>query len=176
MKDSQTLLRKISDPSSMTAQERAYVLKIFERFTTPIKKDVGVSQKLLENMYAVAHNFYRAGDYEKSAKLFHGLCVLDHLDARFWKGLGASRHMKGHLKSALEAYTMAMMLKLEDADVFLHASECLIALGFFEPARETLKRCLQVIQMYPKKFEYLQNRAESLAQALQRKMKLQKTN
>ena len=164
-------LLNIRDGSNMDPKRREEVIEIIEKLLIPLSEKFNVSEELLETLYAMAHKLYELENYEKSAKIFHGLCVLDHLDHRFWKGLGASRQMGGNLSGAVEAYSVAMATGVYDADTFLHVAECLIALGRFNSARDALKWALQLIQKEPEKWESIKKRTEALSESLQRKVR-----
>jgi len=82
-----------------------------------------------EAIYAVAHQLYEQEKYQDAHALFSFLCLYNHLTEKFWYGLGACRHMMKNYKGAIDAYSMAAMLDMENPDYPLFAAECHLALG-----------------------------------------------
>jgi type III secretion system low calcium response chaperone LcrH/SycD len=128
----------------------------------------GLSEDELEALYGVAYNLYNQGQYDDSDKLFRLLCFLDHLDRRFWMGLGAVRQSLKRHADAIEAYSVAAVLDTEDPVVPLHAAECFLALGRLEEADSAITGALHYAGNEPR-HKRVRDRAEALQQALQRR-------
>ncbi|MDR2051358.1 MAG: SycD/LcrH family type III secretion system chaperone [Deltaproteobacteria bacterium] len=88
----------------------------------------GISKKQLEGLYAAAYQVYQAGDYAKAEAVFATLCLLNHLEKRFWLGLGGARQQLGKHAEATQAFGMASMQDLHDPVPPLHAGMCFLAL------------------------------------------------
>src|SRR5262245_38989619 len=97
-----------------------------------------ITEQEADAMYAVAYGLFDQGHYQRTERLFEFLCTLDHFDARFWMGLGASRQMLGKFDRAVAAYGMAGLHDMGNPVPPMRAAECLAALGKKDDARKAL--------------------------------------
>src|SRR5690606_39901315 len=67
-----------------------------------------------EAIYAIAHNYYNNGKYDKAIPLFQFLSIVDHLNIKWWMGLGAATQMAKEYEKAVNAYAMATLLNVDD--------------------------------------------------------------
>src|ERR1051325_10764557 len=81
----------------------AITLQVLEGKTT-VGEQRGLSAQQLEAGYAMAYNFYHQKKFADAEKAFRFLVFYNHLDRRFWKGLGASLHMQKDYGGAVQAY------------------------------------------------------------------------
>ena len=93
-----------------------------------------ISSDTLEQMYALGFSQYQSGKYEEAQKIFQVLCVLDHYEARFFLGLGASRQALGLYQQAIDSYSYGAMMDLQEPRFPFHAAECLLHLGELDKA------------------------------------------
>jgi type III secretion system low calcium response chaperone LcrH/SycD len=98
----------------------------------------GLEDRHLEALYAMGHQAYGVGDYERAIDLFEYLVILNPLDRRFPLALGSALHMKGSHERAIHYYLMASTLDMMDPVPVFHMGECLIALGQVEQARDCM--------------------------------------
>ena len=126
----------------------------------------GIEDAEVEALYASAYHYTQAGQLADALTLFKGLVALDHLDARFWLGLGCVQQRMGDVEAAVRSYATASLLDLHDPRPQLAAAQCylklnqgalaesaLLALERFCPATDQgeryrakariLKRCLK---------------------------------
>lgn len=94
-----------------------------------MKELKGISNDEMEAVYSLAFNFYRTGKYDDAEKLFNFLALFDHLNAKFWFGVGAVRQAKKNYKMAVEAYAFASFLDITNPKPQYHAAECFLAMG-----------------------------------------------
>ncbi|MFH4432719.1 SycD/LcrH family type III secretion system chaperone VcrH [Vibrio diabolicus] len=109
-----------TDPSQMQAEE---LLSFLEEGGT-LKMLHDVSQDTIEHIYAVGYNFFQSGKIEQAAKVFQLLSMLDHYQARFFIGLGASRQELGEYLQAIDAYSYAALVDVNDPRPPFHSAEC----------------------------------------------------
>jgi type III secretion system low calcium response chaperone LcrH/SycD len=114
----------------------------------------GVTEKQMEGLYALAYQVYQAGDYKKAEAVFATLCLLDHLEKRFWLGLGGTRQQLGKHAQAAQAYGMAASLDLLDPVPPLHAGMCFMALKDKENAANAFRQTVLVAGDQPDKAAY----------------------
>ncbi|MBS9865786.1 SycD/LcrH family type III secretion system chaperone VcrH [Vibrio alginolyticus] len=109
-----------TDPSQMQAEE---LLSFLEEGGT-LKMLHDVSQDTIEHIYAVGYNFFQSGKIEQAAKVFQLLSMLDHYQARFFIGLGATRQELGEYLQAIDAYSYAALVDVNDPRPPFHSAEC----------------------------------------------------
>ncbi|MCZ6403853.1 SycD/LcrH family type III secretion system chaperone VcrH [Vibrio parahaemolyticus] len=109
-----------TDPSQMQAEELMSFLE--EGGTLKMLHDV--SADTIEHIYAVGYNFFQSGKIEQAAKVFQLLSMLDHYQARFFIGLGAARQELGEYLQAIDAYSYAALVDINDPRPPFHSAEC----------------------------------------------------
>lgn len=101
-----------------------------EQGLTTVREMKGISDGEMEAIYALASNFYRTGNYEKAETLFRFLVMFDHLNAKYWMGLGAVRQVQKRFKEAIDAYALVVTtLDFTNVKASFYAAECHLALG-----------------------------------------------
>jgi type III secretion system low calcium response chaperone LcrH/SycD len=103
----------------------------------------GLTREHLDAIYYVAYQKYAGGNYEQADQLFRCLCFFDHLEKKYWLGLGGCRQLQHRYPEAIEAYTFAMLLDSDDPHPPLHAADCHLALGNREAAISGLTAALE---------------------------------
>ncbi|EGR3414769.1 SycD/LcrH family type III secretion system chaperone VcrH [Vibrio parahaemolyticus] len=109
-----------TDPSQMQAEE---LLSFLEEGGT-LKMLHDVSADTIEHIYAVGYSFFQSGKIEQAAKVFQLLSMLDHYQARFFIGLGAARQELGEYLQAIDAYSYAALVDINDPRPPFHSAEC----------------------------------------------------
>ena len=94
-----------------------------------LKQLKGISNEELEAVYSLAFGYYRSGKFDEAAKLFQFLVLFDHLNAKFWFGLGATQQALKDYTGAVSSYGYCSFLNLENPKPQLHAAECFLAMG-----------------------------------------------
>ena len=94
-----------------------------------LKQMKGVTNDELEAVYSLAFGYYQTGKYEEAHKLFQFLVLFDHLNAKYWFGLGATQQALRDFQNAAVSYGYCSFLKLDNPKPQLHAAECFLALG-----------------------------------------------
>ncbi len=101
----------------------------FIKDNATLKEIKGISNEELEAVYALAFGYYQTGRWDDAGKLFQFLVLFDHLNQKYWMGLGAVQQVKKDFKSAISSYAYASFLDLDNPKPQLHAAECYLALG-----------------------------------------------
>ncbi|MBS4169030.1 SycD/LcrH family type III secretion system chaperone [Parachlamydia sp. AcF125] len=83
-----------------------------------------LSTEVLSCLYASAYEFYTHGKYETAQHFFQMLTVLEPHSKKNWMGLGATLQVQKNYQLALEAYSFAALLDLNDPYISFHAAEC----------------------------------------------------
>ena len=124
----------IPDLPNITNQQLEEIANRFLTEGETFKELKGISDEELEAVYAVGHNLFSTGRYDDAENAFKLLCFLDHLNKKFWLGLGACRRARKDYQGAIDAFGLAGVLDLEDARAALQSGECHILLGNKEAA------------------------------------------
>ena len=104
-----------------------------------LKQLKGVTNDELEAVYSLAFGYYQTGKYEEAHKLFQFLVLFDHLNAKYWFGLGATQQALRDFQNAAVSYGYCSFLKLDNPKPQLHAAECFLALGDKRSAASALE-------------------------------------
>lgn len=97
-----------------------------------------LSPEAVSCLYASAYEFYVNGKFETARHFFHILTVIEPYAKRNWMGLGATFQAEKNYMSALEAYSIAATLDLDDPYISFHAAECFFFLDYVEKGFEAL--------------------------------------
>ena len=124
--------------ATMTQAQIEEAAKKFLNGST-IKELKGIKNEELEAVYSLAFNFYRSGKYDEAEKLFNFLALFDHLNQKFWMGVGAVRQVKKDYAGAVQAYGYASFLDLKNPKPQIHAAECFLAMGDKRNAASSLE-------------------------------------
>ncbi len=103
-----------------------------------LKEFKGISNEELEAVYSLAFGYYTTGRYEDAFRLFQFLVLFDHLNPKFWLGMGAVQQVKKDYKGAIASYSYCSFLDLSNPKPQFHAAECYLALGDKENAASAL--------------------------------------
>ena len=104
------------------------VKTLIEKGST-LKQMRGITNEELEAVYTLAFGYYRTGKFNEALKLFQFLVLFDHLNAKYWMGLGAVQQVLKDFQNAAVSYGYCSFLKLDNPKPQLHAAECFLALG-----------------------------------------------
>ena len=104
-------------------------IKSLVKDNATLKQVKGVTNGELEAVYSLAFGYYRTGKYDEALKLFQFLVLFDHLNAKFWFGLGATQQAIKDYQGAVASYGYCSFLNLENPKPQYHAAECCLALG-----------------------------------------------
>ncbi|MEZ8878768.1 MULTISPECIES: SycD/LcrH family type III secretion system chaperone VcrH [Vibrio] len=153
-----------TDLSQMQAEE---LLSFLEEGGT-LKMLHDVSTDTIEHIYAVGYNFFQSGKIEQAAKVFQLLSMLDHYQARFFIGLGAARQELAEYLQALDAYSYAALVDINDPRPPFHSAECHLKL---EQLTEAESGFYSAKEMSAGKSEYadLHQRAGIMLEAVRNK-------
>ena len=103
-----------------------------EKFATgfaTMRELKGITKAEMEAVYSVGFNMYRTGRYDDAEKIFRFLVLFDHLEPKYWMGVGAIQQVRKDYQGAIASYGYASFLDLRNPKPQLHAAECFLALG-----------------------------------------------
>ena len=103
-----------------------------EKFATgfaTMRELKGITKAEMEAVYSVGFNMYRTGRYDDAEKIFRFLVLFDHLEPKYWLGVGAVQQVRKDYEGAIASYGYSSFLDLSNPKPQLHAAECFLALG-----------------------------------------------
>ena len=89
----------------------------------------GITKAEMEAVYSVGFNMYRTGRYDDAEKIFRFLVLFDHLEPKYWLGVGAVQQVRKDYQGAIASYGYSSFLDLSNPKPQIHAAECFLALG-----------------------------------------------
>ena len=123
----------------VTQEQIEQAAKAFIEDGATLKELKGISSAELEAVYSLAFGYYQTGKYDEAFKLFQFLVLFDHLNPKYWLGVGAVQQIMKDYKGAIQSYCYASFLDLSNPKPQLHAAECYVALGDKENALSALE-------------------------------------
>lgn len=144
------------------------VLKMLAGDMYTLRQQRGVSNEEMDAVYALAHGYYRAGRLDEAEQAFLFLCLFEHLESKYWIGLGAVQQMKHDYAKALASYSYASVIDFRNPRALYYGTECHLALGHLDDAQETLSALLAVCPADTEEGQKWRARAEQLQAQVER--------
>ncbi len=86
----------------------------------------GLTDPMVEGIYAQAYRLYNTGKYKDAIQLFRLLVMLNPQESKFILGLGACFHLLKEYKNAAETYQLCALANPENPIPYYHSSDCYI--------------------------------------------------
>jgi type III secretion system low calcium response chaperone LcrH/SycD len=132
-----------SEADQATFDEMAQLLFEGAQTGAAIKELRGISDDLLESVYAYAHRFYIDGRLDEAETFFRFLYLYDFYNGDYALGLAAVLQMKKEYAKAIDMYALAYALLKRDERPMLHVGQCHLAMGKLAMARG----CFETVQL-----------------------------
>ena len=116
------------DLSQLSAEKIEAAAKGFVDMGT-IRELKGITDNEMEAVYSLGYSFYTTGRYDDAEKVFRFLVLFDHLNQKYWTGLGAVYQSQKRYSEAITAYGYASFLDLHNPKPQFFAAECFAAIG-----------------------------------------------
>ncbi|MFP7609870.1 type III secretion system translocator chaperone SicA [Serratia quinivorans] len=98
-------------------------------------KDIhNISDDMMEQMYAHAHQFYQQGRLDDAESFFSFLCMYDLKNADYFLGLGAVNQLKKNYQKACDLYALAYVLGKDNFNPVFYSGQCQLLMGNFVKA------------------------------------------
>ncbi len=123
--------------AQLTPEKIEEAAKAFAGMGT-VREMKGISNAEMEAIYSMGYSFYNTGRYDDAEKVFRFLVLFDHLNPRYWTGLGAVQQVKKLYGDAITSYGYASFLDLGNPKPQYYAAECFLAIGDKENALSSL--------------------------------------
>jgi len=99
--------------------------KVYLQGMSP-KDAMGVSNSVLESIYAQAYRLYNTGKYVEATHLFRMLVMMNAMEPKYILGLAACFHMLKEYDNAIQTYTMCSAIDPTSPVPHYHSSDCFI--------------------------------------------------
>ncbi|MBH1965545.1 MAG: SycD/LcrH family type III secretion system chaperone [Comamonadaceae bacterium] len=129
---------------------------------------MNISPERREALYQLGHGFYSQARFEDAFSVFSLLVIYEHMNERYLMALAGAAQMLGKYKDALQHYSTAALLLVNDPTPIFFSGECLIALGNFELATESLSLVIEIADESPAQ-QALKSRARILLASISQK-------
>lgn len=97
----------------------------------------GVTDDLLNDIYAYAYDFYNKGKLDEAESFFKFLCIYNFFNADYLTGLAAVKQLKKEYKQAIDLYAIAFYNNPEKIIPVFYSGQCQLMLLDCEGARES---------------------------------------
>ncbi|MEY0232881.1 type III secretion system translocator chaperone SicA [Providencia manganoxydans] len=88
-------------------------------------KDIhGMSQDMMDGIYAYAYEFYQQGKLKEAETFFRFLSIYDFYNTDYVMGLAAVYQLTKRYEKASELYALAFVLAKDDYRPLFHAGQC----------------------------------------------------
>jgi type III secretion system low calcium response chaperone LcrH/SycD len=106
-----------------------------------IRELKGVSNEIMDSLYAYAYDFYKQGRLDEAATFFRFLCIYDFYNPEYIMGMAAVHQLKKEYHQAADLYAVAFALAKYDYRPMLYSGQCLLALRRVHKA----KQCFEIV-------------------------------
>jgi type III secretion system low calcium response chaperone LcrH/SycD len=105
-------------------------------------KDIhGISDDMMQGLYAHAYDFYNKGRLDEAETFFHFLCIYDFYNPDYIMGLAAVCQLKKQFERAFDLYSVAFALSKDDYRAVFFAGQCQL---FMRKAAKA-KQCFELV-------------------------------
>lgn len=154
--------------SNLTEEQRnnvaSEVLRKMEKEGMSLKDATGVTEELLEEIYALAHGYYNQGKYIEANSLFQFLIGTSPAEYKYALGLGATFHQMGVYQEATYGFYLAHTIDEESPIAPYYIIDCFLKQGRKEEAKELAQLTLELCGKR-EEFEEIKQRCELIAKS-----------
>lgn len=101
----------------------------------------GISNEMMEGLYAYAHDFYGKGQLDEAETFFRFLCLYDFYNIDYIMGLAAVYQMKKQFAKAIGLYAVAFGLAKNDYRPMFFTGQC----HLFERKAGKARQCFALV-------------------------------
>lgn len=104
---------------------------------------MGFSDEVMAKFYGAAYRLFEARHFIDAGNAFLFLVTLNPYNHEYWLGLGMATQMNGDYESAIDAYEMAAICRLESPVPYFYLAKCLFAIHDRESALQALELAIE---------------------------------
>ncbi len=117
------------DMGVITEQEAALLMTATMEHGATLKEIHGITDDMMENVYAYAYQAYKNGQLEEAENLFHFLCLYDLKNPDYFIGLGAVNQVKKNYSKACDFYSLAYVMADNNFNPVFYSGQCQLLMG-----------------------------------------------
>lgn len=114
---------------AITEQEATLLMTATLEHGATLKEIHGITDDMMENVYAYAYQAYKNGQLEEAENLFHFLCLYDLKNPDYFIGLGAVNQVKKNYSKACDFYSLAYVMAESDFNPVFYSGQCQLLMG-----------------------------------------------
>ena len=153
----------------LPAKERQKLAETIENAIAkgiPVRQSLGINDATMEFVYSEGHKLFSTRKYEKAAKVFQVLYLLDPVDPRYALGIAASFQMAKDYEKAVAWYFVLAIIDEKSPLPFYYISDCFIKQNEPAASAEFLKKAMERCGNNPE-YESLKARAKMMVETLE---------
>lgn len=139
----------INDPTQKAELDKYLQEQIIEKKLSP-KKVFKIPNQELEDVYALAYQYYMSGEIKKALAVFKNLLTVDPRSYKFALGTALCCHELKEYSIALNAYLAAFINEPTNPVPLFHSIDCWIELKDYHTALDTCSKAIQIAGDNPK--------------------------
>ena len=141
-----------------------------------LKTAAGIGRDEMEAIYSVAFTHFNGGKHDKAEDLLKFLCLYDHTEPRWFYGLGVVRQSAGKYREAVDAYSVATLLDVDDPRPQAQAGYCLMAMESWPEAQSALEGAVMVCDEAAPSYAEVRKQALNMLETVKAKAKAKAAN
>ncbi|MEB0140384.1 MULTISPECIES: type III secretion system translocator chaperone SicA [unclassified Undibacterium] len=151
----------VNDDQLATDETAKLIVEAVENGAT-LKDLYGISDEMMDKLYALAYDFYSNGRLDDAEKFFRFLCIYDFNNSQYLMGLAAVAQLKKNYQKAIDLYVLAFALAKNDYGPVFYTGQCHMYLQRTAKAR----LCFELVCLHSHE-ETLRAKASAYLEALQ---------
>jgi type III secretion system low calcium response chaperone LcrH/SycD len=108
-----------------------------------LKETQGVSDSVMEGIYAHAYEFYQLSRFDDAEVFFRFLCLYDPFNSEYKMGLAGTLQQKKQYQNAIEVYEAMFAFAKNDYRPKLHIGQCYLFMKNKQQARDSFSVILE---------------------------------
>ncbi|CNF38117.1 SycD/LcrH family type III secretion system chaperone [Yersinia kristensenii] len=113
----------------LTEQEATLLMTATMEHGATLKEIHGISDDMMENMYAYAYKAYKEGNLDEAENFFNFLCIYDLKNPDYFIGMGAINQVKKNYSKACDFFALAYVLAEKNFFPVFYSGQCQLLMG-----------------------------------------------
>ena len=114
---------------TITEQEANLLMTATMEYGATLKEIHGISDDMMENMYAFAYKAYQEGRLDEAENFFNFLCIYDLKNPDYFIGMGAINQVKKNYIKACDFYALAYVMAEDNFNPVFYSGQCQLLMG-----------------------------------------------
>lgn len=121
---------------------------------------LGFSDETMAKFYGAAYRLFEHHRYQEAANAFLFLVTLNPYNHDYWVGMGMCAQLTKDFESAIDAYEMAAICRIDSPVPYFYLAKCLFSLHDRESALQALDLAIEYAEEHPE-YRELKSQAEA---------------